>query len=339
MKANFKNSWLILLATLLLAGCQSNQVMTQTNQQAFQTSVPSNAEQAQKLLSKDPKLTPVYIFVPKLLRATDYSTSKNGRAANLRVNLNGKTIAIVPVQKGIKLELLPNQQYLMTYGEDWKQQNEHMLRTLWIKTLAPGSFKAYDVYTDMEHANTAEVKRLNLQQTLERLNSYELVSPKVSMPQIALAAKDFKLPLDSCLKQNELAPCQQLVNRLPQGYAPDSILAHIAEIKAELKRKQQLIAMEETLPANVRRDKYMVQLSRYLKQQDYQQALAIFPKLEALPIAHDPSLKFFYGEALLKTKQPGKALQKLYQYINEQGTGAAHYAQALEMINQAESKL
>lgn len=339
MSVNIKGSWLILVVAFILAGCQSNQVMTQTGQLASNASAPGNEEQAKRLLSQSPKLTAVYIFVPKLLRATDYATSKNGRTANLRVNLNDKTIAIVPIQKGLKLDLLPNQQYVLAYGEDWEQQNEFMLRKVVLKTLSPGTFKAFDVYTEMEHANVAEVKRLTVDETLDRLNHFAMVKAKVPMSEIALAAYGFNQHLDSCLKQNELPPCRQLVERLPKGFAPDSIVKHISSIEAEQARKQQLIAMEEALPTNVRRDKYMVQLSRYLKEQNYSQALTIFPKLEALPIATDPSLKFFYGEALLKTHQPAKAMQKLYEYINEQGTGASHYAQALEMINQAESQL
>lgn len=104
-------------------------------------------------------------------------------------------------------------------------------------------------------------------------------------------------------------------------------------------QQQKLEALEASLPAEVRRDKYMVQLSSALKAKRYEEALAIFPKLEALPIATDPSLKFFYGEAFLQTGQASKALEKLYQYINEQGSGATHYARALELINQAETQL
>jgi hypothetical protein len=104
-------------------------------------------------------------------------------------------------------------------------------------------------------------------------------------------------------------------------------------------KQQKLAALEASLPPSVRRDKYMVQLSQHLKQRDYQKALEIFPKLESLPVATDPSLKFFYGEALLETGKPGEALKKLYAYVTEQGSGAKHYARALALINQAESQL
>lgn len=109
--------------------------------------------------------------------------------------------------------------------------------------------------------------------------------------------------------------------------------------KAAEQKQQQLEAFEAQLPPQVLRDKYMIRLSKYLKQQQHEEALVIFPKLEALPIDTDPSMKFFYGEALLKTKQPAAALQKLYEYVNEQGSGARHYTKALEMINSAESQL
>lgn len=104
-------------------------------------------------------------------------------------------------------------------------------------------------------------------------------------------------------------------------------------------KAQQLAALEASMPPSVLRDKYMVQLSQHLKQQNFGAALPLFRKLEALPIATDPSLDYFYGEALLKTDQPGDALQKLYRYINTQGAQGAHYTRALELINQAESKL
>lgn len=121
--------------------------------------------------------------------------------------------------------------------------------------------------------------------------------------------------------------------------AQSSLDTLMAEQQAAAAQKAKLEAMEAQLPANVRRDKYMVSLSKYLKAGDYTKALEVFPKLEQLPITKDPSLYFFYGEALLKTGQPSKALGKLYQYINEQGSRARHYTRALELINQAESEL
>ncbi|CAA0095948.1 Uncharacterised protein [Halioglobus japonicus] len=144
---------------------------------------------------------------------------------------------------------------------------------------------------------------------------------------------------DQTVKLNTVAAYRNFIAAHPGSAHQQAAEDKIAALTAEEERQQQLETMEARLPASVRRDKYMVQLSQALKAQQYQQALEIFPKLEALPIATDPSLKFFYGEALLKTNQPGPALEQLYQYINEQGSGATHYARALELMNQAEAQL
>ncbi|MCX4190661.1 tetratricopeptide repeat protein [Methylophaga sp. OBS3] len=118
------------------------------------------------------------------------------------------------------------------------------------------------------------------------------------------------------------------------------IAARESTLQSEAQKKQrELEQLEASLPPSVLRDKYMVQLSNHLKQQQYQEAIPLFAKLAALPGKSDPSLKFFYGEALLKTGQPAEALSKLYSYIGEQGTSATHYSRALELINQAESQL
>lgn len=118
------------------------------------------------------------------------------------------------------------------------------------------------------------------------------------------------------------------------------IAARESTLALEAQKKQrELKQLEASLPPSVLRDKYMVQLSNHLKQQQYQEAIPLFAKLAALPGESDPSLKFFYGEALLKTGQPAEALSKLYSYIGEQGTSATHYSRALELINQAESQL
>ena len=144
---------------------------------------------------------------------------------------------------------------------------------------------------------------------------------------------------DQAVELNTAAAYRNFVAAYPDTAYQQAAEKKIAQLSAAEARQQQLEALEAQLPASVRRDKYMVQLSQALKAQQYQQALAIFPKLETLPIATDPSLKFFYGEALLKTDQPAAALEQLYQYINEQGSGATHYARALELMNQAEAQL
>ena len=124
-----------------------------------------------------------------------------------------------------------------------------------------------------------------------------------------------------------------------RGEAETLLYQRKLDDKERQRKQQQLAQLESSLPPTVRRDKLMIQLSEHLKNSDFQQALVVFPKLEQLPVDTDPSLKFFYGEALLETGKPDEALEKFYQYINEQGAGAKHYARALALINKAESQL
>ncbi|SEG83761.1 ankyrin repeat domain-containing protein [Marinobacterium lutimaris] len=138
---------------------------------------------------------------------------------------------------------------------------------------------------------------------------------------------------------NSVTAYQQFLRDHPGSMYADQAQAQLQTLQMEAQKQAALDAMEAQLPVSVRRDKYMLQLSNYLKQQDYQKALEIFPKLEALPTAIDPSFNYFYGEALLRTNQPQRALEKLYRYVNQQGSGATHYTPALQLINQAESRL
>lgn len=138
---------------------------------------------------------------------------------------------------------------------------------------------------------------------------------------------------------DDIAAYQHFLQSYPDSLYAAQAQARLQILQTEADKQASLAAMEASLPPSVLRDKYMLQLSSHLKQQNYQQALEIFPKLEALPIATDPSLHFFYGETLLKTGQPRQALEKLYQYVNAQGSSATHYARALELINQAEAQL
>jgi hypothetical protein len=118
---------------------------------------------------------------------------------------------------------------------------------------------------------------------------------------------------DQTVELNTAAGYQRFIADFPDTAYQQTADEKIATLAAIEARQQNLDELEASLPVNVRRDKYMVQLSR--------------------------ALKFFYGEALLKTSQPGKALEQFYQYVNEQGSGATHYARALELMNQAESQL
>lgn len=337
----------VLLSAAALSGCLTNN-MDMTQQMASTPSVPQTQAQIEKLAPSNSNLVSTYYFVPDLTRAGGLAVAINGRAARVRLELDGKTIARIPVEKGVRLELLPNQVYLLRMGEDW-DENRDLFMKRFVKIMTPGigEFKAFDLSDDESiggDTTVIDVKRLTLEETLSRLDTFELIETEQPMPLITALTEAFKQQRQECLNQNQLALCKALVKDLPAEAVSPEMAAHISQLEqnvaaeqAEEARRQQLIAMEQALPASVRRDKYMVQLSQYLKQQDYPKALDIFPKLEALPIQSDPSLKFFYGEALLKTGQDEAAQRKLYEYISEQGAGATHYVRALELINAAET--
>lgn len=333
----------ILFAACVLSGCATNNIET-TQQLAATPSIPETQAQAELLAPEDPTRVSVYFFVPGLFRASAFAVSLNGRAANARVELDGKTLVRIPVDHGVRLELKPNETYVMRVGEDWDEyREEFMKRQLALKTPDVGEFKAFDLSDDSTYSSTMDVKRLTLDETLARIGSFKLIETEQPMAQISLLSESFKAGRLACLNQNQLLPCKELVAGVPEGIVPADIAAHIGELEkqvaaeqAEEQRKQKLVAMEQALPPSVRRDKYMMQLSQYLKQQDYQNALKIFPKLEALPIKPDPSLKFFYGDALLRTGQTEAAQKKLYEYISEQGADATNYTRALELVNAAE---
>ncbi len=337
----------VLLSVAALSGCLANN-MEMTQQMATTPSVPKTQAQAEKLAPSDPNLVSVYYFVPDLFRAGAFAVAINGRAARVRVELDGKTVARIPVKKGIRLDLLPNETYTMRLGEDWDENREmFMKRHIYINTPDIGEFKAFDLSDDESiggDTTLIDVKRLTLDETLDRIDNFELIETEQPMPVITALSNSFTEGRKACLNQQALQPCADLVAGVPDEAVSDELRAHIAKIEtriaaeeAEKQRKQQLVAMEQALPPSVRRDKYMMQLSQYLKQKDYQNALEIFPKLEALPVKPDPSLKFFYGDTLLRTGQTEAAQKKLYEYISEQGTDATNYTRALELLNAAET--
>lgn len=144
-------------------------------------------------------------------------------------------------------------------------------------------------------------------------------------------------------KENTVEAYKQFLHDYPFSHFREEAGLKLSATDAQERARQQetkrMEALEASLPAQVRKDKYLIALSQYLKQGNYADALPLFEKLEALPTEQDPSLNFFHGEALLRTGQPTPALQKLYRYVNTQGRNAPHYRKALGLINEAESKL
>jgi ankyrin repeat protein len=226
-------------------------------------------------------------------------------------------------------------QYLIANGADINYGNEdgYLSKSPLHSAAGKGSLDVAKLLL----ANGADTKIRNR----DNLTPMETAQAEGQLEMVALLSEyeTINSSWDKAVAANTAAAYRNFIATYPDTAYQQAAETRIAELSAVEARQQHLETMEAQLPASVRRDKYMVQLSQALKAQQYQRALAIFPKLEALPIATDPSLKFFYGEALLKTNQPAAALEQLYQYINEQGSGATHYARALELMNQAEAQL
>jgi len=102
--------------------------------------------------------------------------------------------------------------------------------------------------------------------------------------------------------------------------------------KAKAEQKHRMEEIEAKQPPAVRRDKYMISLSRLLKEQKYAESLPYFDKMDELPVKKDPLLDYYHGEALYNTDKPQLALQMFYRYIETQGSNAPRYQDALNMI-------
>lgn len=133
--------------------------------------------------------------------------------------------------------------------------------------------------------------------------------------------------------------CQQFLAKYPKSAYRSRALQAIkdheqAEVIAKLKQQE---GRDSALPAEVRRDKYMVALTAHLKNERFEEALVYFDRLQRLGVKLSPSFNFFYGESLLRTGDPDGAISKLYAYISEAGSGGQYYKRALELVNEAES--
>ncbi len=119
----------------------------------------------------------------------------------------------------------------------------------------------------------------------------------------------------------------------------------IAEIQAQQEymawegRIQAILDRDSALPLQAQRDKYMIALTDYLQNQDFEPSLIYFELLNRLDIELSDSITHFWGEALLRTGNPQGALQKLYAYINMAGTSGTYYRDALMLINEAEAAI
>jgi tetratricopeptide (TPR) repeat protein len=137
----------------------------------------------------------------------------------------------------------------------------------------------------------------------------------------------------------DLTASQRISDLLESGDVSSAIpLLLKQDRKNAEKQLTKRFKQDSHLSLEVRRDKYMIGLASHLKNERYAEALKYFNYLERLNIKLDSSFNYFYGESLLKTGKPYLAIEKLYAYIKEFGAKGKYYKDALEMVNEAESK-
>lgn len=118
----------------------------------------------------------------------------------------------------------------------------------------------------------------------------------------------------------------------------EAVIAHAVK-----QRRLQQIASEQdasarrlrqadvALPMEIRRDKYLVQITSALKQEDYESALLYIGLLKQLgPVAAE--IEFFQGEALAVLGDATGAIDALIQYLKNTAPSDAQYVRGHELL-------
>lgn len=290
---------------------------------ACATYAPDSLPEGAELIEQDPSVVFVSVWASMLKDDT-----------TLTVVLNDTKVAELEEEQVVAFELIPHQSNSFVFKSS---NGESLNRT--VSPGEPGSHLYWDVYNPPLGSEVAELE-LSKVQASAVFAKYPEVKPIVATSDISAYPDSLKAEANACLSGDEVRHCEQVLAKIPERLqAPALTSKLLAMQESQDRRKQAVVAMEASLPPEVLRDKYMVSLSTFLKEQRYQEALGVFAKLDGLNVDKDPSLDFFYGEALLKTGQPQAAMERLYRYIGEQGSGARHYSTALDLVNQAESEL
>ena len=95
---------------------------------------------------------------------------------------------------------------------------------------------------------------------------------------------------------------------------------------------------DNELSVSLRKDKYSHAAKEHLNNNDYASAVVYFEHLNALGVRLPPENDYFWGEALLKGGKFTQAQDRLYKYVNDNGTRGKYYVQALNLITQAEGR-
>jgi hypothetical protein len=195
----------------------------------------------------------------------------------------------------------------------------------------PLKFRDYDSYAD---SPSGTCKLINDKTSFA---GFERVEPVIS-PYLSNQDSAYQLALDT----NSSKGYGEFLQAWPQSPQRSEIEALIktmsaAENASVFENKiDAALKRDSVLPPQAQHDKYMIALTGYLKQQDFESTLFYFELLNRLDVELSPSLNHFWGEALLRTGQREASLQKLYEYIKVTGSTGTYYRDALALINEAE---
>jgi hypothetical protein len=146
-------------------------------------------------------------------------------------------------------------------------------------------------------------------------------------------------------RTNTIAAFEEFASSYPDDPLTEDANKQIEFLKEQevLEARQQKIqaAMQRDarLPLTVRKDKYILSLTDHLNKENFGDAIFYFELLDQLKVELSPSFEYFWGESLLRTGEPEKALEKLYSYVSNVGSAGQYYTQALQLSTEAETEL
>ena len=120
---------------------------------------------------------------------------------------------------------------------------------------------------------------------------------------------------------------------LEQQYQKYATLRQLEEVQQRISKQSE---RDAALPANIRRDKYLVAFSTAMKELQYVDAHYYAQLLELTGLPVNDSLYYFWGDALLNLGVNDQALEKLSKYLQLTGTSGQYYAQTLGLMLKAE---
>lgn len=110
-----------------------------------------------------------------------------------------------------------------------------------------------------------------------------------------------------------------------------------AAIDAYQQRLDDTWNRDAALPADIRRDKYLVAFSNAMKESLFDDAHFYAQLLERNGLGLEDSLYYFWGQALVELNEPEQAVEKLGQYLARAGSSGQYYSQALALMIRAEN--